>query len=734
VIPLPPTLVYPTGVEYREALYNTKICFDDPALIGGNVDVDRLGMPRPITGRSGMVFTIENTSGQRWAVKCFTRHVGDQAIRYQRISEALRRVNKPWLVEFEYLTKGVLSRGRWFPALKMEWVDAVTLMSFIEMNLWDSSRLSELAQKFANIVRDLSAAGIAHGDLQHENLLVTSSGDLKLIDYDGMFVPDLAQMGACEKGHINYQSPARTMSSWGPYLDNFSAWIIYTSIVALAIDPTLWTLFHDQGDEALLLNHSDYSDPHSSRALLALTQSGRRDLKALGSVLNRLWTNDIRAIPSLEPAALSVPIYQPSSPRSGVAATTTSIGNAANSAVPDWAKLAQPVALGPMGSGAQGGASWIAGHLGALPVVTFQPPANALRVLTAVALTALALAVVTISLGILQTVAGAMAASGILIIFVIVTKLLFRRTSGWQEKRVKKVAFRECTVESSKADREVSKLELVKRRLAKREQKEIKKLNKEADKAKASEQKELASISKSLESLIQSLNKQKQSLQSKEASETGHALRALQQQHMENFLRSASISTAGIPGIGQAVARSLSAYGINTAADFSGIHYQTGPRGGRQIYIRRRDGSPVRPSGVGEKKTHDLDNWRRSVEMRAVSTQPSSLPAAELQAIGAKYMHQRQALAGREQVARDQAAGDQKHVNQEWKPKHAAISGRITTTRQTFAQERAAANLHLTSAKRWVDQTALRRELAKREVGAYRNVSYRMFLASIIRK
>src|SRR6266568_7820404 len=102
----------------------------------------------------------------------------------------------------------------------MQWIDASGLLPFIEAHLWESHVLAHLATKFAQMVDDLSVLGIAHGDLQHGNLLVTASGELKLIDYDGMFVPSLAQMGACEKGHINYQSPARTMVTWGPYLDN----------------------------------------------------------------------------------------------------------------------------------------------------------------------------------------------------------------------------------------------------------------------------------------------------------------------------------------------------------------------------------------------------------------------------------------------------------------------------------------------------------------------------------
>ena len=202
---------------------------------------------------------------------------------------------------------------------------------------------------------------IAHGDLQHGNLLVTPFGELKLIDYDGMFVPGLAKIGACEKGHVNYQSPTRTMSSWGPYLDNFSAWIIYASLVALTIDPTLWSLLHSPGDEALLFHHADYQDPRNSRALLALTQSSEPALHALGTVMCNVWVPEVRAIPPLDPENLPLPEGQLASSASTSSHPTPTITNTVHRVIPDWVTDAQAVTrAAPKPSG---DSSWITGHL-----------------------------------------------------------------------------------------------------------------------------------------------------------------------------------------------------------------------------------------------------------------------------------------------------------------------------------------------------------------------------------
>ena len=52
-------------------------------------------------------------------------------------------------MEFDYLSEGVMCEGRWYPALKMEWVQAVELIPFVEKNLQDSAKLADLAVKFA---------------------------------------------------------------------------------------------------------------------------------------------------------------------------------------------------------------------------------------------------------------------------------------------------------------------------------------------------------------------------------------------------------------------------------------------------------------------------------------------------------------------------------------------------------------------------------------------------------
>lgn len=115
----------------------------------------------------------------------------------------------------------------------MDWVDGDTLETFIAANLDKPSIMSWLVEQFKLLCERLRKAQIAHGDLQHGNLIVNKRG-LRVIDYDGAYVPALNGMPSGELGHHNYQHPKRTSSDFGPYLDNFSAWVIHVSLQATA--------------------------------------------------------------------------------------------------------------------------------------------------------------------------------------------------------------------------------------------------------------------------------------------------------------------------------------------------------------------------------------------------------------------------------------------------------------------------------------------------------------------
>src|SRR6266496_3163661 len=168
---------WPDLTEYHEAVQHPSKAFADPGLKAVTLELDRFGMPKPATGANAVVYKANEPGGflafkKTWAIRCFLRPISDHAERYEAISQQLRKVHLPYDVSFQFLKQGIQIRSNWFPIVKMQWARGDLLHSHIEKHLGSPFALAELRAKWAILVRQLEAAQVAHGDLQHGNILV----------------------------------------------------------------------------------------------------------------------------------------------------------------------------------------------------------------------------------------------------------------------------------------------------------------------------------------------------------------------------------------------------------------------------------------------------------------------------------------------------------------------------------------------------------------------------------
>jgi serine/threonine protein kinase len=339
---------WPTPQDYNEAIQAPTVCFADQELKAGKPEHGPTGMPRPISGSFASVYRM-NCGSRVWAVRCFTREVDDQQKRYDAISSYLRAVKLPCFVEFEFIKQGILVNGQWYPILKMEWIDGETLDKYLEKNRRHSAKLQVLACQWIDTLRVMRQARIAHGDLQHGNILVSANG-LKLIDYDGMFVPALDGMSSHEEGHPNYQHPSRRGRDFGSYVDAFSGWVIYTAILAIQEDPEIWTQLN-AGDECLLLRRGDFADPGNSRAFKLMAGIPSPSIRHLVDELRSHAKIQLPLVPSVD--------HFTSEPSTSSRSTQS---------LPDWIVLPSKAAANEKTSNtgisqASLGASWLSDHI-----------------------------------------------------------------------------------------------------------------------------------------------------------------------------------------------------------------------------------------------------------------------------------------------------------------------------------------------------------------------------------
>jgi hypothetical protein len=262
---------YPSFEEYTDALrMPPSAVFQDPLLAGGSVRRNSAGVPFARSGNFALTYEV-TVNGSRYAVRCFHKESDALERRYEAISRKLTSIASPWFMDFDFQPAGIRTESGEFPIVRMRWAEGCSLAQFISEHRDEPRALMQLRETLHELARHLQAHDIAHGDIQPGNIIVRSATDLKLIDYDGMFVPELEPWGSTELGQRNFQHPGRSWLHYDERLDRFSFALLDVALEALATQPALWEL--TGSDEAgIVLRAADFVDPAASTAFGVLAE------------------------------------------------------------------------------------------------------------------------------------------------------------------------------------------------------------------------------------------------------------------------------------------------------------------------------------------------------------------------------------------------------------------------------------------------------------------------------
>ena len=272
-------MAWPLISDFSRMIRNPAVAYKDPTLKTCEIECDHLGQPRPRSGNFATVYRAFCEDGKERAIRVFNRRADERRERYAACSQFLERRPLHCLVPFTYAESGVRSAGdgKLYPLVTMDWVDGLTLFDWVRARCKEgyAEALSIGAEVWLQVVGELQSAGIAHGDLQHGNILVTRDGHFKLVDYDCLAVPDLMGRPNLETGLPPYQHPARNAETvLSPDLDNFSSLLIYVALKALAAQTQLWfTHVENPGYDKLLFRPDDFSQPQQSQLYADLMAS-----------------------------------------------------------------------------------------------------------------------------------------------------------------------------------------------------------------------------------------------------------------------------------------------------------------------------------------------------------------------------------------------------------------------------------------------------------------------------
>ncbi|WP_082161689.1 protein kinase domain-containing protein [Rufibacter radiotolerans] len=290
---------FPSRTDIVTAMRNPQTSFKSSELIGGNV-IQKGSRVVQYSGGYTTVFPFNTKNLKKVAVRCWIADIGDAKRRSQEISAYLDNLCHPYFAGFKYIENALLVNGNMHAVVVMDWVKGKTLKAYIDDNVSAPHTIIAIANKFKEMVEYFHKQNIAHGDLQHGNILVKDDGSLVAIDYDSMYISPLTGMPDVIKGLPGYQHPARGKNQLlNPKLDYFSELVIYLSLLIYAEEPHLWGEYYETED--LLFSKEDFENPDKSLLITKFCNSPNAAIANLSAKLKEeLLVKDISELRPLE--------------------------------------------------------------------------------------------------------------------------------------------------------------------------------------------------------------------------------------------------------------------------------------------------------------------------------------------------------------------------------------------------------------------------------------------------
>lgn len=235
--------------------------------------------PESYAGGFCIVFPFSNGYDNK-AVRVWHQEIDRCQERYSQIANDFSKASSRFLCDLRYYPSSLNVFGNTVDTVVMDWVKGKPLKEYIQSLIENGNdtkiQLEELAEEALSMFREMHSKKFSHGDLQHDNLIITEYGRIKLVDYDSFYTPSLGTgYPQTTTGYNGYQHPERFngQHNSSEKSDYFSELIIYISLKALANDISLWKYAKD-ADYSFLFSSNDFADLQNSPIYAILSNMG----------------------------------------------------------------------------------------------------------------------------------------------------------------------------------------------------------------------------------------------------------------------------------------------------------------------------------------------------------------------------------------------------------------------------------------------------------------------------
>jgi serine/threonine protein kinase len=250
-------------------------------------------------GGFALVYRVRGTDGREYALRCLTGTAERYAEKRAGQFRSFRQNTLPAIKAFvdqAFFLEGLQVDGVYHPIFVLDWVAGVDLLEGTRIRLKDSAALLALADKLQAMINQMQTVGMAHGDLHHENVLITPEGDLRLVDYDSVFVPGMLGLPCPILGVPGYAHPdfigKKAERPFNHLMDTFTGLILLVSLESLAKDPSLFQRF---ARERLVFGGDDLAAPEFSKAFAEILTIPDPKLKHMAQTLQEMCFNRSKA-------------------------------------------------------------------------------------------------------------------------------------------------------------------------------------------------------------------------------------------------------------------------------------------------------------------------------------------------------------------------------------------------------------------------------------------------------